>query len=65
MQSNGSGSGKGRQGYFAERQIATLRLWSLLIRVRRMSELGSIRIIILVYTGQTGVRVGNAVCLSS
>ena len=35
MQSNGFDSGKGHQGYFAERQIATVRLWSLLIRVRK------------------------------
>ena len=49
-------SGKGHQGYFTERQMATVRLWSLLIRVRKMSELGSIRVIILVYTGQTDLK---------
>ena len=38
IQSNGFYSGKGRQGYFIERQMATVRLWSLLIRVRKMSE---------------------------
>ena len=43
MHSNGFDSGNGRQGYFVERQMATVRLWSLLIRVRKMSELGSIR----------------------
>ena len=51
MQSNGFDPGKGRQGYFAERQMATVRL-----RVRIMSELGSIRVIILVYTGQTDLK---------
>ena len=56
IQSNGFDSGKGRQEYFAERQMATVRLWSLLIRVRKMSEFGSIRVIILVYTGRTDLK---------
>ena len=56
MQSSGFDSGKGCQRYFTERQMATVRLWRLLIRVRKMSELGSIRVIILVYTGQTDLK---------
>ena len=59
MQFNGFDSGKGHQGYYAERQMATVRQWTLkqlLIRVRKMSALGSIRVIILVYTGQTDLK---------
>ena len=55
LQSNGFDSRNGHQGYYAERQMATVRQWTLkqlLIRVRKMSALGSIRVIILVYTGQ-------------
>ena len=47
MQSNGFDAGKSCQRYFAKRQMATVRLWSLLVRVRKMSELGFIRVIIL------------------
>ena len=48
---------KGSSGVFRRKtngHCTTLK--QLLIRVRKMSELGSIRVIILVYTGQTDLK---------
>ena len=43
MQSDGFDAGKGRWGYFAESQMAAKWLSSLVIGVRKVSELGSIK----------------------